>query len=430
MKRLMIFILISFVFLGVKEISLAQDQAVLKAEEIPLTLDEAVAIALRDNRDVLLQVEDVKKAKAQISESQASLFPTLNFTGSRTYTTGYYAEDLAQTTTQATLKQYLYKGGEAINTIEQDKYKLKASEALLDKIRLETVLNVEKAFYTLLLAGDFAHLNKAIVENTREHIKVIQARYKNGQASASDILSIQSSLSSTQEAYQDSLNQTEAAGVLLNNLLYLDETTRIRPDAEFTYEPMEIAYDEAFLKAMATRPEIRQYEAETKVDKKAIEIAKADNRPNIYASWDYYSRSHTGTTTSKNWNDYNVVGLTFSWPIFDGWQAKAKVEQAIVDLKETQLTKEKIIKDIALELKESYLSLKNAIAKIEAIEKDLLVYQDNLYTLGQKYKQGQASSLDKDDAELKYKVSLFNQKQAVYDYLIAKSSFDKATGGI
>lgn len=205
---------------------------------------------------------------------------------------------------------------------------------------------------------------------------------------------------------------------------------KIKPAAQLSYEPVEVAYDEAFLQALASRPEIRQYAAQTKADKKAIEIAKADNRPDIYASWDYYSRSTVSASTTKNWSDYNVIGLTFSWPIFDGWLTKAKVEQAIIDLKETQLTREKTIKDIALELKNAYLALKNALAKIAAVESDAKVYQDNLDSVERKYEEGIASVLDLNDADLKYAVSSFKKNEAVYDYIIAKGSFDKATGGI
>lgn len=406
--------------------------ALLKAEEVKLTLDEAVAIALRDNRDILLKDEDVKKAKFKIAEAQANLFPTLNFTGSWTETREYYSKDISQTPTQTTLKQYLYKGGKIINTIKYNGYNFEVAQAILDKTKLETVLNVKKAFYTLLLAAEFADLNKAIMDNTKEHLDFIKARYENGQVSESDVLTIDASLSSIKQAYESSLNQVESSRVLLNNLLYLDKDTKVRPDAQFTIEAREVAFDEAFLKAMKNRPEIRQYEAESEANKKSIEIAKADNRPNIYASWDYYTRSHLATTTglAKNWNDYSVVGVTFSWPIFDGWATKAKVEQAIVDLKTTQLTKEKTINDIALELKNAYLSLKNAIAKIDSTEYDTKVYDDNLRTLTDKYKQGIASLLDINDANLKYEVSIFNKKQAIYDYIIAKSSFDKATGGM
>ncbi len=215
-------------------------------------------------------------------------------------------------------------------------------------------------------------------------------------------------------------------------MLFLDKETKVKPDAQFIYEPKEVAFDEAFLKAMRMSPEIRQYEAQEKASLKAIEIAKADSRPSIYASWDYYSRSRTSLSFSptKGWQDYNIIGFTFSWPIFDGWATKAKVEQAIVDLKEAQLLKEKAVSDAALELKNAYLALKNAIAKITSAELDSVFYKDTLLVIEQKYRRGVASSLDLDDANLSYNVSLFNHKQAIYDYIIARAQFDKATGGI
>jgi len=404
----------------------------LRAQEVSLDLNEAVAIALRDNRDILLKAEDIKKAKAKIKEAEAGLLPSLTFTGGWTDTRGLYSKDVGQTSTQASLKQVLYKGGKIINTIKYSEYGFIVAQAVLDKEKLEIVLNVKKAFYTLLLAQEFSRLNKQILDNTKEHIAMIEARYQSGQTSQSDILRIKESLSSVEEAYAASLNQAEASASLLRNLLYLDEKVNIKPDSQFLYEPREIAYDEAFLTAMKTRPEIRQLEAQGKAAEKAIEIAKADSRPSIYASWDYYSRSHIGATTgaAKNWNDYNVIGITFSWPIFDGWATKAKVEQAIVDLKETQLLKEKTIKDIALELKNAYLDLKNAIAKIKSTQDQVDLYRDTLSVTEEKYKAGIASSLDLNNAALGYQVSLFNQKQAIYDYVTAKARFEKATGGL
>jgi outer membrane protein TolC len=245
-------------------------------------------------------------------------------------------------------------------------------------------------------------------------------------------LRIKESLGSVEEAYEASLNQIEASLSLLRNLLYLDDKVRIQPKAQFTYEPIELAYDEGFLRAMKQRPEIRQYEAQSLANKKSIEMVKADSRPNIYASWDYYSRSHLAGATglTKHWNDYNVIGLTFSWPIFDGWATKAKIEQAIVDAKETQLTKEKVIKDIALELKNAYLDLKDAIAQLKAKEADLALYLDNFKVVKEKYDKGIASSLDLNDATIGFRVAEFNKAETIYNYILAKARFNKATGGI
>ncbi|MDP3142886.1 MAG: TolC family protein [Candidatus Omnitrophota bacterium] len=402
----------------------------LLAEEISLTLDEALQIALRDNRGILLKTEDVKKAKLKIGEAQSGLYPTLDFTGGWKYTSNYYAKDLGQNFTQFSLKQYLYKGGKTINTIRQNADKLEVTQALLDRNRIELILNVQKAFNLVLLAEEFAKLNKQILDNTKMHLELVQAKFQKGETSQSDILKVQESLAGVEEAYTASVNQVESGQALLKELLYLDEKAIIKPRGQFIYEPKEVAYDEAFLKAMQNRPEIKQYAAQQRSDKRAIEIAKADSRPNIYFSWDYYTNSASGVIPTAGWEDHNAAGFTFTWPIFDGWATKSKVEQAIVDLKETQLTKEKVKKDIALELKDAYLALRDAIVKIRAVESEVTLYDDNFVTAQDQYQKGIASSLDLSDADLKKQVAFFNRNEAIYDYLVAWASFDKATGGI
>jgi outer membrane protein len=401
------------------------------AEDIALTFSEAVGIGLRDNRDILLKVQDVEKAKLKIAEAQGAAFPSLNYTGSWFYTAGLYTKDIAQSNSQVTLKQYLYKGGKIINNIRYNNYKFEVEQSLLDKTNLGAIFEFSQAYYTLSLSRFFVELNKGILENSQQHLEYINARYQNGQASETDILQAQSSLASVKQAFEDSLRQKEAAQALLNNLLALDKDVVIVPSTEFRFTPREVAFDQGFLKAMRTRPEIKQFESQLKADKSAIELAKAEGRPNIYASWDYYSRSHSVSTTvnTRNWNDYNVLGVTLTWPVFDGWQTKAKVEQAIVDLKKTQLGKVKLIQDIALEVKDAYLAFKNAVDQINASQSDVIFYRQNFLTLEERYAQGQASLLDKNDAQLKYEISVFNHQQAVYDYLIAKFNFDKSTGG-
>jgi len=405
--------------------------ALVYAEEITLTFSEAVAIGLRDNRDILLKAQDVEKAKLKIAEAQGEIFPTLNYTGSWFYTAGLYTKNLSQSSSQITLKQYLYKGGKVIHNIKYNKHNLEVEQSLLDKTKLEAIFDFSQAYYTLSLANFFVGLNKGILENSRQHLEYINARYENGQSSETEILQAQDSLATVEQAFEDSQRQKEAAQALLNNLLSLDKDIVVIPTTEFRFAPKDIAFDQGFLKAMQARPEIKQFESQLKADKSAIEVAKAGGRPSIYAAWDYYGRSHSVTTTvnTRNWNDYNVFGVTVSWPVFDGWQTKAKVQQAIVDLKQTQLGKAKLIQDIALDVKNTYLSLKNSLDQIKASQVDNVFYKNNLLTAEEKYAQGQVSLLDKNDAQLKYEISVFNQQQAVYDYIIAKYNFDKATGG-
>lgn len=403
----------------------------LWAEEmITLSLDEAIGLALRDNRNILLKQEDLKNAKEKVKEAQASLLPSLNATSSWTDTVGYYSKNSTSVSNQITLKQYLYRSGKTTNTINQNKYKEDVSQAILDKTILEMVLAVKEAFYVLLITKEYNRLNENILKNTIQHLEFIQSRYKNGQASESEVLKIKDSKAGVEYAMNESTNQIETAKVMLKNLLYLDTKANIETEGELTYEPIGVAFDEVYLEALKVRPELRQYEAQEKADKLGVEITKADNRPSIYASWDYYSRSSAATSTSKGWQDNQAIGVTLTWPVFDGFATKAKIEQALTVLRETKLLKEKTITDITAELKSAYLATENAISKLKATGQEITLYEDSLKVIEDKYKSGIASSLELEDARLGLEVAQFNQKNAVYDYLSAKARLDKAMGGM
>jgi outer membrane protein TolC len=340
-----------------------------------------------------------------------------------------YSKDVGVTSGSVGLKQVLYKGGKIVNAVKVSEFGYQATEAALDAAKADIILNVKNAFYTLLLTEELTGINKGILDNTKEHLEFINARYQEGQSSESDVLSMQAAFSNVRQVYELSVNQTEAMQELLRNLLYLGKEVVVIPNEKFSFQPIEVAFDEALLKAVQERPEIRQLQAQQKAAEKNIEIARADSRPSVVASWDYYSRSNLASGTAKNWNDYNVLGIAISWPIFDGWLTRSKVDQAITDLRQAQLLGEKAAKDIALELKTAYLDLKNAIEQIKSADDQLKVYKDGLSVIQAKYKAGIASFLDLSDAELSYVVALFNQNQAIYDYLIAKARFEKATGG-
>jgi len=333
---------------------------------------------------------------------------------------------------QLDVKQYLYTGGRIFNTIKYNGILFEISQANLDTTRIEIALQIKKTFYTLLLSQEYLSLNKVLLENSQEHLNFIRERYKAGEVSYSELLAAQASFENLSQVYKSCLNQLALAQEVLKNLLYLKREVNVNGRGDFTYEPKEIAFDEALLKALEKRPEIRKASLQIEADKRAIEVAKTGSRPTIYASWDYYNKSHAVSVAgaSLNRNDYQVLGITLSWPIFDGWLAKHKVEEAVADLKKSQLLKEKISKDIVLELKEAYLSLKDAIFKIKAAEADLKLYEENLRVAEEKYKKGEVSFLDKSDAHAKFMVSKFNLSQSIFDYLNAKADFAKATGGL
>jgi len=402
---------------------------VSRAAEIPLSLDEAITIALRANRDVLMKTEDVEKARVRIAEAQAALRPGVNAAAGWSRTAELYTKDIGTWSWQVGVSQLLYSGGKVVNALRASEYTFTATEAALDVAKQNLILNVKKNFYAVVLADELLAVNKGILDNTREHLDLALVRYKNGQASESDVLNLRASLSSVRQAYEASWNQHQQATAVLQNQLFLDKDAVVRARGPLIYEPREIAYDRAFLEAMKSRPEIRQLDAQVQAAQSGVEAAKAGNRPTVAASWDYYNSSRLAGGTQKNRNDYNVAGVTVSWPVFDGWLTRSRVRQALIDVKESQLLKEKTAADIALELKTAYLALQSALAQMQSMEDQITLYKDTLAVVDEKYRAGIASRLDQHDAALSYRIAVLNQTQSIYDYLIAKAQFDKATGG-
>jgi len=403
-----------------------------RGQDISLTLPEAIYIALRENPQVLLKENELEKAKKKIAEAKSALLPSLNLSFSISETQGYYSKDTQQQNASLGLKQTLYSGGKIINTIRLNEDNFEITQAILDKTKIELIFNTAKAFYSLLLAEELAQLNNEILKNTTSHLEAINVRYQNGQASSLEVENIKKNQKKAEENYENSLNQIQELKSLIKNLLHLNEEVNISASGEFTYAPEEIAFDEAFVTALGKRPEIKQYEAEISRAKKSAEIVRAGNRPTVYASWDYYSRSHSTSIIgpSKNPNDYNVVGLSLSWPIFDGWQTKLRLDEAMLDIKQAQIAKDMVKRDIGLELKNAYLALKDALSKIKTAEAETSFYANNYQTVKEKYSQGIASNLDLSDAQIQNQTASFNKKKAIYEYIVAKLAFEKATGGL
>ena len=197
------------------------------AEGVSFTLEEVISIGLRDNRSILLKEEEVKKAKAKIAESHAELFPLLTLSGGWARTRNYYSKDLSQSNAQISLRQYLYTGGRVFNTIKFNGYNFEIAKALLDKEKIESALKIKNAFYTLILAQEFASLNKQLLENGQEHLEYQLERQKFGEVPESVVLQSKSFLKSLEEAYEFSLNQVILAKESLVNLLYLDKDVKI-----------------------------------------------------------------------------------------------------------------------------------------------------------------------------------------------------------
>ncbi len=400
------------------------------AGEIVLTLDEALLTALKDNRQLAQGKAKEEAARAGVSLANSAVLPTVDISGTLEMTRGLYSKDVGELSEQVSVRQYLYKGGAISAAMRKSKFNLSAAQASLSRDKQEVLLKVKKSFFTLVLAERYRRLSRFIAVSAKRHLDYVSELHRRGQASESEIIGQRSSLRSAMYLYSSAATQKKSAGEILANLLYLKSGDEITAAGRLRYAFRDTAYDAAFLKAAASRPELRLYEAEERSAEEAVKIARGFGRPSLKATLDYYSSNRLASGTEKNDNDHSVAGLTVSWPVFDGGQARAEVEAAIAALKASQAQRQQVIKDIATELRQACLGLQDSLEALKAAEEEVKVYRDNLRAAQEKYRRGIASLLDMQDAALKYETAYFKKEQAVYAYMIAGMDFDKAIGGV
>ncbi len=132
--------------------------------------------------------------------------------------------------------------------------------------------------------------------------------------------------------------------------------------------------------------------------------------------------------TKKDWFPTGVIGGTLSLNIFDGLQRHYKIQQAKLDYNKGANNLKNFQLAVELETSSAIVNYNNAISSLQ-VQKRNLELAKNIYAVSQKkYEQGVGSNLEVINAQASLKESQTNYFNAVYDMLVYKTDYLKATG--
>ncbi|MBI4930973.1 MAG: TolC family protein [Bacteroidetes bacterium] len=134
--------------------------------------------------------------------------------------------------------------------------------------------------------------------------------------------------------------------------------------------------------------------------------------------------------TKKGWYPTVLVGGTISLPIFDGLQKNYRIQQSKLEILKAENNLKFMQQSIDLELASSRINLQNASSTLEIQKKNIELAEEVYKVAKTKYEQGVGSNLEVLNAETSLKESQTNYFGAMYDALISKIDFDKATGSL
>ncbi|MBI4208491.1 MAG: TolC family protein [Deltaproteobacteria bacterium] len=417
-------------------------QGVGYAQEV-LTLDQAVEMALKQNREVLAQEERVGKVEGLKTESRSSFFPQLTLNagyervgnvpsaqipvgaaGTQTIQLGN-ADNID---TSLDLEQVLFSWGRLASTYRAREFERQAEVAELHRVQSEVVYQVSEIFYQTLQAKELWQVKQKGYERAQDHERISESRYQQGLISRFEWLRTQSHTRSfrpqvieAEHAYKRALLRfQERVG------LPLEETVELSGDLKQRHELP--SFEAVLQQSLVERPEFHRLEAQSQVLRQSVHATKAKNRPSLLgrAHWGYqYPAPDFEQKFEDNWS----VGAAIEFPLFDGFGVSGKVdslrsEMAEIDLRELQL------KDrVWLEIRESLDRIEEGLALVEAREEEVQVAEEALKIAEASFKEGIVSNADVLDSQLTLDEAEVAALAAGSQYQIATAAFYKAIGG-
>ncbi len=398
-----------------------------------LTLDQALAMTLENNRDIRKAMELRHRLEGKYVEERAAALPQVTVTGnalrsgdeSQKAFFGTSRNDVYQA--QAGLSQPLFTYGQIGAAIRAARVGLATADDQLRIFRQAALRDVSAAFYDVLLARELVAI--AVQSRDQKERLLDEARKKNaaGTATDYDVLAAEVELRNARPAVVRAENLVRSVRDRLRFLLAVDDRdVDVRGElvADIAEYPV---YEEAIATARANRPELSDVRHRLGVAGELITIARAGNKPrldlNAAVGWkenDLGIAEASGNTWS--------AGLLLTWPLFNGLRTRGQVAQAQSDRAALKIEEAKLLDSTALECRDAVNAVREAGEIVKALS-GTVDQAERLLAMAEKgYEYGVKTKLEVDDAQLNLSLARGNLARARRDYLVARVNLARATG--
>jgi outer membrane protein len=130
----------------------------------------------------------------------------------------------------------------------------------------------------------------------------------------------------------------------------------------------------------------------------------------------------------QNWFRIALIGVSVNFSLFDGFQRHYQIQQAGISLRKSMHSLQQLQLAVELETAMSEISYSNAFSNLQIQKKNMNLAAHVFEVAQKKYLSGVGSNLEVMNAEAGQKEAQTNYFNAVYDLLVAKIDYQKASG--
>jgi outer membrane protein len=411
-----------------------------------LSLADSIEMALERSVIIHSAKEGVRASEAERKEARTSFLPQLST--SYTYTRLNEAPEVPIfdiTTMSSTmveagkedhynweleLTQPIFTGGAIVNSYEISKIDLEMSHLSEASTTQDIVLEVKKSYYNILKSERILELANQSVQQLQAHRDTAQSFYDVGIIPKNDLLYAEVELANGNQDLVRAENALNLAKAKFNTVIRRDIHLSVEIEDILTYTPFEKGFDECLAMGLQKRPEIRAHELEYEKAGRAVRLAKSGFFPTLNVVGNYSRYGEEPDVRGSKYQDSEAwyVAAVTQWNFWEWGKTRFSVDASRSREKQVMDMLVNIKDGISLQIKNSYLLLKEAEKRIFVAEKAIEQAEENFRINRERYKEQVATSTDVIDAQTLLTKTKSDYYNALSDYNIALGTLERAMG--
>lgn len=407
-----------------------------------LTLEDAVAIALKNNYSIIIARNQSQIAENNSNIGSAGFLPSLDATGTYSKTTSNTKQEYVDGRTIDTrgAKSSNLTGGIDLNWTIFDGLRMFSNLELLkqlnkigkDNLKLEienSLADVIDNYFNLIREKQVLEvLNEAIVIS-EERVRIAESKKDVGSGSKFDLRQAQVDLNDDRSNLLKEELIFEQLKISLNQLLGRDV------NSEFTVTdtiPINKNLNIDELRNMTIDRNTTLAVAKKNLDISEINhnLARSELFPiiSLTGAYNYTNSESQAGFVKSNENNQLTYGVTASFNLFNGFNTRTKIENAEIDIENSRLNFDKVRTDVDAGLLNTYKKYLNSLKLVDLEDENLKIAQESVDIALERLKLGNITPLEFRETQRKLIDAKSNLVSAQFDAKSAETELLKLSG--
>ena len=419
----------------------------------PITLNQAIELALRNNKDFQAARIALERSEANLTSARAALFPSLSteFDFSRDNSAGTELQNALTTqnaanspvpitpnlqpesTTNAAgtvqLTYNIFTGGERSAQIEKAEKQLRSSRLQVEVTSEQTRFSATDSYYALQGTDAQVAIAQASVEDASQSLRDARLLEQAGLGTRFDVLRAEGDLATANEALTRSISDQRTARRRLVQVLGVGQKVELTAADPITEAgDWTIPLDKSIVQAYKNRAELEQQLLQVDIYEQDRFIALSAIQPKVDFLANYNYQNNFNNSVGL------VDGYSFAarvrWTFFDGGRAFAEARKADRDMDTAQTEFGKQRDQIRFDVEESYYTLTSTKENISSTRTNVTRFEEALRLARLRFQAGVGTQTDVINAQRDLANARGRYLQAIIGYNQALNKLQRAVSNL